>query len=142
MDDDQRDIPEMHDGWLHRGAGLDEYQSLPPKLVQKYWELKRICDRLDVRMSERDIAQLIFLGGFGTPTKAEQAPPTVVQLIRKKQIKIGDEILVLFRKKWTEAVLRGVSGKSEVIAQIADDPEERHFKADECKVSEKEAVAA
>lgn len=142
MSEDQRDIPEMHNGWLHRGAGLDEHQSLPEKLVEKYWELKRVCDRLDVRVSERDIAQLIFLGGFGRPTTAEKAPLTLVQLIRKKQVKRGDLVLVKHRNKWVEATLIGVSGKSEVIAQIADDPEERHFKTDECKAAEVAAAAA
>ncbi len=138
---DDREITEDHSKWLHEAIGLshDHQSPLPEKLVEKYWELKRIFDRGNGRVTQNEINFMCWLLGHGKPTGEEQRPPTVLEMYRKKQIKKGDKLEVLYRDKWMEGVLTDVTGNNELVVQPTGEADERRFSVDEVRVA---AVAA
>jgi hypothetical protein len=134
MSDNDREMSGDHNVWLHQALGMQMHEVLPAKLVDKYWELKRIYDRTNVNVQQRDIAFMCWQMGFGKATEKEKQPPTVVELYRKKQLKVGETIGVKWRDKWVDATLVGVTGNDEIIAQPVGEADERRFKAEDVQV--------
>lgn len=133
--DDVREMPESHNAILHQCLGLLGHEPLPEKLVQKYWELKRIFDRTGTIMRSADFAIFTWQMGYGRPTAKEEAPVTVVDMWRKKQIKPEETIQVKWRQKWVDAVFKSVNAYNEVIAQVVGEADERKFKAEDVKLA-------
>lgn len=133
--DDEREIPESLNVWLHQSLGMADHEILPKKLVDKFWELKRIFDRTGTIMSQRDIAFLTWQLGFGKPTEEEKRPPTIVDMWRSKQIKRGEKIEVNWRDKWMDAVFQGCNANDQIIAQPVGEADEQRFTAEQARVS-------
>lgn len=125
--DEDREIKEAHRQVLQQSLGLKEHEELPPKLKEKYWELKRVFDRANTIVPDHALCFLVFLHGGGKPTEKEKAPPTVVDLWRAGQIKAEALISVKYRNSWVDATLKMVNSNDEVIAQVVGDPDERKF---------------
>lgn len=129
-----REIREDHAEWLRQALGLQEHESPPAKVVESYWELKRIADRLGMGLTPREIILSIWLLGHGKPTAKEEAPPTVVELYRKKQIKLEDTVEVLYRDVWMDGVLKNVTGNNELIVQPVGESDERRFTVEQVRI--------
>jgi hypothetical protein len=137
---DDREICEDHSNWLHQALGLQQFDVLPANLVDKYWELKRIGDRSTMILTQREIALMCWLLGYGKPTAREKLPPTVVELYRKGQIKKEDTVQVKYRDVWMPGVLKDVTANDELVVQPVGEADERRFANDLDQV--KPAVAA
>ncbi len=135
-----REINEDHANWLHRALGIPDYDLLPEKMVEKYWELKRIADRTGTYLTQREIVLIAWMLGYGKPTAKEELPPTVVDLYRKGQIKLEDPVQVKYRDKWMEGTLKSVTSNDELVIQPVGEPDERRFKTDDVRVAELAAV--
>ncbi len=126
---DDREMMDGHVAQLKQCLSIAEHEQLPDKLVEKYWEMKRIFDRIGAPVRAPDLALLGFLHGFGKPTAKEKAPPTVVDMWRKKQIKAEAPVIVKWKGADVDGVLKSVTGNDGVIVQIVGDPDERKFEA-------------
>lgn len=116
-----REIPREHAAKLRWASGLEEGADIPPKLEQKYWELKRCCDRINYFLTDGDMARLAADSGFGKPTRAENAPPTIEELWRRKELKAGDAVEVHWVDGLREAVLLGMRGRDEAKVRFDGD---------------------
>jgi hypothetical protein len=115
---------------LHQALGLAEHDELPQPVQEKYWEMKRIFDRTGTLPTQSDLCMLVFSEFGGKPLDRELAPPSIVDLWRKRQIDREARVLVEWRKKKVEAVFKGVNGANEVVVQMIGDPDERAFAPD------------
>ena len=131
---DLREMPEAHRAVLYTSIGLKGHEGLPPKLEEKYWELKRIFDRTGTLIRAADLAIVCWQLGYGKPTVQELAPPTVVQLWRKKQIKVDEPIVAKWRNKWCDALLKGVTPNDEVVVLVIGEVDEQRLKVDDVKL--------
>ncbi len=127
VDHDDRDIREDHSVWLHQALGMQVHELLPEKIVDKYWELKRIADRSSMSLTQREVILMIWLLGGGRPTIEEDMPPTVLQMYRKGQVKKGDTVEVNWRDNWIKGELIEVTGNNELIVLPVGEPDERRF---------------
>lgn len=127
MPAEEREMTEGHVAQLKQCLSIAEHEQLPEKLVEKYWEFKRIFDRVGAQLRLPDLALLGFLHGHGKPTAKEKAPPTVVDMWRKKQIKAESPVIVKWKGAEVEGVLKSVTSNDGVIVQMVGDPDERKF---------------
>lgn len=114
---------------LRSALRLEEFAELPRKLVTGYWEIKRCCDRLSEPVTMHDLALLAYSLGYGKETAAEKAPPSVVDLWRRKQLKYDAPVVVRWRGKELNATFKGVDGSDQPIVVLDGDGEERKLPA-------------
>jgi hypothetical protein len=113
----------------------EEGAIIPEKVVNGYWELKRLHDRASAPLHGGVLAFMCWSLGFGKePTKSETASPTVVQLWRDKELKHDDPVMVKYRNKLRPAVIKGVTGEDQVRVQLEDDDIERTVAAENVSV--------
>lgn len=133
---EDRDIAGYDSGRLHQACGIGEYEPLPKGLEDKYWELKRIHDRLGAPLTDAALTLLVFLHGHGRATDKEKAPPTIVDLWRNKKVKAGDTLIATWRKEDHEATLLGINARTKGVQLQFSDGEERELPADQVRVPE------
>jgi hypothetical protein len=129
------DVPEAHAAILRTACGFSEEVELPAKMLAKYWEMKRICDRTSDRMSISDLKHIAYELGYGKPTDSE-AHPTIVDLFRRGALKRDTPVVVSWRNGERNAVLKKVDGLGRVFVQMDGDPDERQIAADKVRVGE------
>lgn len=129
------EVPEDHANILRTLCGLDEHGELPERVKKKYWDLKRLCDRIRDTMSPADLKHLAFGLGYGKPLERE-ANPTVVDLYRQGKLNRETPVEVQWRNGWQAAVLKRVNGQGRVIVQMDGDPAERPFEVEKVRVAE------
>lgn len=90
-------------------CGLAADESLPEKLVGKYWALRYCLDRVQSPLLDGDLARLCVECGFGKPTAAQTAGPGFVDLWFLKRVRANDPVVVDWRGKKVSATLVGVT---------------------------------
>jgi hypothetical protein len=124
-----RDIPDTHEVTLRQATGTQAGDPIPDKVREKYWELKRVFDRAGTIVTPNDLCQMLFSIGTGKPLKKELEPPTIVDLWRQRKILRDAKVVVDYRDKKHNGVLKNVNGQNQVVVQLIDDEEalERTF---------------
>lgn len=138
--EDVRPLPKDDDRILRQITSILPTDELDAKLLNRYWEFKRCCDRASINVLPQDLARLCTETGFGKKTVAEAAPPTVADLYRRGELKKGDVVEVQWRNSQKIAFFRGLNASNQPIVQLEGDSEERTVSVD--KVSIPEPVAA
>ena len=129
------EVPEAHAALLRTCCGFDEYAELPEKLIKAYWNLKRICDRVQDSMTISDLKHLAYGQGYGKILERE-ANPTVVEQYRAGKLKRESGVEVVWGKGTRHGSLKRVDGQGRCIVQLDGDSEERPFAGDKVKVAE------
>lgn len=116
-----REIPEEHARMLIAATGADangEYApEVPANLAGKYWELRRCFDRLSQPIGTEHLAMLAFTEGHGRPNVKESEPESVVDLFKRGELAIDDEITVKWRYKPHAARFKGIDGQGKILAE-------------------------
>jgi hypothetical protein len=99
-----REIPDDDAARLRTLTGLAE---LPPKVAQKYWELARLATRQNDAVRDYDLRWLCFHLGYGKPFERE-ANPTIADLYRKGEVRVGDPVKVKRGKRTLRGTFRGL----------------------------------
>ena len=99
------EVPSNDEALLKQMANVDR---LPEKLIQNYWELKRIGDRISSAVTLQDMKWLCF--GLGLGKAHVRVTPTIVDLWKEKKVKGGDTVLVKWRGAEEEAKILRIVG--------------------------------
>jgi hypothetical protein len=119
MEYDRESIPEFDTIYLRQGLNLnDEKDILPDEIVEDYWRLKRLHDRIGARLDGSALAIICFLRGHGGPNRAELAPTGVAKMWHDKTLKSGDNVLVVWRKQQVEGIFKGLGNEGRVRVDI------------------------
>lgn len=116
-----RPMDEEHEAMLLRLTGQDVNGSLPDRVREVYWELKKIADPIRARIEPITLAWIVML--------ANSAPKeTPESFLDEKNVKRGDPVVVKFRGRYRLARwIENDKHEKKVIAAMDDDGEERRF---------------
>lgn len=125
------EIPSEHQEMLAQLVGIRPHEELPALLVGKYWDAKRLADRVGLTIGPEILLLMALSGGYGLPTPKETAAPNVAKLYREGKLAFGDPVIV---SKWrfgrdVPAGIQGVTGDGRVIVQMDGDSELRELEA-------------
>jgi hypothetical protein len=133
---DHESINEYDYMYLRQLLGLhDEDARVPDKIVEHYWALKRLHDRIGAKMDGSAMALMCYQLGHGKPNERESADPSVVELWHSKQLKYDDPVFVMWRKQEVPAVIHGL-GADGVMVQIEGQDVDRELRVDKVRVAE------
>lgn len=130
MDDQEYTMSANHERVLRQISDTHLPEQLSDKLVRKYWEYKRCCDRGGINVHDSDLARLCAECGFGKKTEAEERPPTIADLYRRKEVKAGDPVEVLWRKQKRTGIFKGLNATNQPIVLLEGDSEDREVNVD------------
>ena len=128
------DVPEDHANLLRTLCRLGEYDELPPKVVDRYWDRKRLHDRLSYSITHDSLIAIADSLGYGKPSERE-ANPTIIDRWRKGELRHGAPVVVKWRNGERDGVLHGVK-QGNLVVQMDGDSEERTFTPDKVRVAE------
>ena len=141
---DDYTIPDEHVRLLKQATNTPGDEPLPAKLEAKYWELNRLSNRANSRLREGDLVFLCFTLGYGKPTEQENAPPTIIDLIRSGSVKLSDPVEITWRKQQRTgkvlAIVFNGKDKEDLRVQLDGDSEERIVPVEHVKPVELAAV--
>lgn len=122
-------IPLHDDIALHALLRLPEESELPADVVALYGDFKRLRDFGNSGPIQPDVlAWLVFqLKG---PPEVEPETFSVQRAAKNGELASGDTVLVLWRKKETEAVFRSVTPRQTAIVLLEGDTDEREVKVE------------
>jgi hypothetical protein len=116
------------------GIPQDDLYPLPEKAIENYWLVKAAADRIGAPMTDQLLIMIAAMSG----DLARPDPPRFRDLVANGEVRPGDIVCVLWRKKTVEAGFVSVMGRDKVIVSI--DGNERAV--DENTVSLREPVLA
>lgn len=129
------EVPEDHAALLRTMCGLGEYAELPKKIVDKYHEMKRICNRNQSGLTLTHLHVIAFTCGYGKPIERE-LKTDIVSLWMAGKVKRETPVFVEWKGGEKEGVLKRVDAKQRCIVQLDGDPDERPFEASKVRVAE------
>lgn len=131
----EREMNPDHENALKCMFSLPQLESepLPAEVVADYWIMKTAADRVSVGLTMHDLLQL----AVSYPDLVK--PPVEINVVdqwKRGLLKSGDQVEVLFKKKWQAASLLGLTNDNQLLAQVTADPEaeERRFDAKHVRV--------
>lgn len=125
-------IDESQESILRALTRTDEGQELPPAILARYWELKRLTDRLGYARPSPDVlALLVLLAGEGRADPQDAKLRFIPELYHAHEIAIGDPIEVIWRKKPRPAKFLGITADHRVKFEL--DGSEREVDAADAK---------
>lgn len=128
-----RPIPDEHVAILRTLCHLGVADPLPEEIEHCYWQIKRLSDRINMRVSHDDLKWIACLKGYGEALPKE-GEPTISELHRKGELKADDPLLVIWRKREIEAPFKRIAGDGQVVVEI--NGQERRVAADKVRVPE------
>lgn len=129
------DLPKEHYRALQAMGRLREDEPLPEQLTDRYWEVKRCLDRVGAGVMPTDLAWLALEYGYGKTEQVQDPQPTVADLWRKKEIKVGQRVIVKWRGSDHGGTLQGVTSGNELIVVLDGQPEKRRFGVDRVSIA-------
>lgn len=125
-----REIAEHHLPTLLRACGLRDGDELPPQVVEKFWEYKRIRDRCEMSdFAPHEYYVICLLAGQAAPKPVDDKPKTVLQLAAEGELKEGDPIVVKWRNKDVFATFQGVTPRKQVLVMLDGEGDTREVSA-------------
>lgn len=118
-----REMSEENQNKLKVILRLPESAELPEAVVKAYWRAKIACDRLNMRGGDLILVMVALVAG----EIPEEDLPTIIELVRAKKVKRGDEVRAIWRGGQHYGSFMGLVGSSEVLVQISG--EERRIDA-------------
>lgn len=116
-----RPMDEEHEAMLLRLTGQDVDGSLPQRVVEIYWELRKIADPIRARIEPITLAWIVLLAN-----NAPQEPPE--SFFDETDVKRDDPVVVKFRGRYRLARwIENDRHEKKVIAALEDDGEARRF---------------
>lgn len=123
-----RDINDVYMPTLLQACGLQTGDSLPEGVVEKFWEYKRIKDRVGPSMfQDFELHLICLLGGAATPKpELDNVPLTFLELVERGDVKPSDPVVVLWRGEERAGNFLGITGRKQVkVILDNDDGKER-----------------
>lgn len=130
----EREIPEDHSNMLKVACGIEEQSPLPKKLVESYWKMARLSDRISDTLTPADLKHIAFSQGHGTALDREINPSVVTQFRAGRLTRNETRVSVAWGKGRKEGVLKDVR-LGRVHVQLDGDADERIFEDAEVKIA-------
>ena len=116
-----RPMDEEHEAMLLRLTGQDVDGSLPQRVVEIYWDLRKIADPIRARIEPITLAWIVMLA-----KTAPKDPPE--SFFDETDVKRDDPVVVKFRGRYRLARwIENDRHEKKVIAALEDDGEARRF---------------
>jgi hypothetical protein len=98
-------IADAHLAILQTLTGIRPGEELPDALVSGYWDMKRCYDRVSAYFTERELATLAWMQGYGAPRSADQTNLRIK--FRGGEVEYGYPIEIKWRNEWKTGKLLG-----------------------------------
>ena len=123
MEYTQDQIPSQDREELCQALSLQHTDDLPEKLVDEYWSMKRVADRMNMRVNGAPLLMLLYQLGYGKPTSSELSVGPLADLYKQGDLKSGDTVVVVWRNQDKLAVLRSIAGDTALVLIEGQDKE-------------------
>lgn len=126
VQEEVRQIPENDQRLIRTMLRLDDDGTLPRGVVDAYWSLKTLTDRVGItHMSGEALAMICWMSKHTTPSDPFD---WFKSRWKDGSLAVGSPISVLWRDKWVTASIQNYNPQSGKVAFVLDnDPNEREL---------------
>jgi hypothetical protein len=122
------EISEDYQAILARMCGIKEHETLPSKVVELFWQYKRIQDRCgNSIIPDFQLANICLMAGVGVPKSVDEKIVTILDLATNGKVKRGDEVRVKWRDDVKPAKFQNVTGRKMVKVILEGETDTREF---------------
>jgi hypothetical protein len=118
-----RDINDAYMPTLLQACGLQTGDSLPEGVVEKFWEYKRIKDRVGPSMfQDFELHLICLLGGAAAPKpELDNVPLTFLELVETRRVNHGSPIVVTWRGEERLGTFLSITSRNQVKCILDND---------------------
>jgi hypothetical protein len=118
-------IPDYDDAMLRKACVVPMPTKLPARVVEKYWEYKRLFDRMNTRLGPAEFARIGIECGYGEEQPVDNRKPSFAQLVKEKKVKSQAEVVVEWQNEPTRGKFVRLAADGRVVVRLGNDPQEQ-----------------
>lgn len=128
-------IPELHDAMLHNVTATRHGESLPQKVVDRYWQYKRLFDRVSTNLTPADFARIALDCECGGEVAADTKTPSLFELWKAKKVKNGAVLTIQWHGEKRNGVLVRANPDKTCIVKLDGEVQEHTIPAEQVAVA-------